>query len=803
LNFLAILVEAWLNAQESLWNQNIPYQSSFLDNENWNGYVLSEKKLNQFIQSASKRPKTKDPISIHNWFVMYTISMLCWNLGHRASRDPFCDNKLMDIESKLLLINDKKKHGSNNFRILKIPKLLITQYKNYITHLNNFALCSFEIKNPKHQSKEHFNYIKRLIAPKNKPIQQTRLFFLLREDGKKIIPITPKRIEEFFKKHGMPVKANFGRHHIATQLAHQFNLSNRTIQLFLGHSMRNKTSLLSELNIMSSLDEITKGTNEIAINDGWKTLRGIGKPRNDIDLEQELGTVDTVSDEFFPRKKPGYIQRKEYQAKQTSKINLLSDEIKSYIDNLEKVKEIKTINNKPVKIKYSKQEIDEIERGFHEKIVGLDYPHHVAWKELLKHLREEFYDDIPFPELLNRRSLNTGVSSLNQSTVQSFVKSQKNCLKWTYWLNNRFKEWVLQSDSENEIHTKLTAVLVLNASIVGGMQREDTLLAIANFKNKNKSHNYKVFKIDKGLCIEIYEHRTYRYHDKETKTIEEFEETLWRDRWSPDPLSSSIIISLSNKPLPAHSEVEYFLNRLLDNVGLPYSKKGSLTKSIAKANRSKSFLDKRLHQHSVQVNKIHRRPLSISAWARLNTNQQWIRPVQAKLSTEIPQVKTTHNYTETFSPKQLKKVIAKAMKDLIKTRHIYRSVQCQRFSDTFLKIQNDLISPPLAVSLFFTWAVLLSERGTKGFSNRGMLKLKDNTIDQYVKRLYNAFFIKQPPPTFENMSSEQITDFYRKAIEGNSDLSTTHNLKQLIYMFHTSSESSGLVERCDWYCCPL
>ena len=107
------------------------------------------------------------------------------------------------------------------------------------------------------------------------------------------------------------VKANFGRHHIATHLASDFDLPYEKVQLFLGHTLKTKTSLLSETCLNDNLTLIQKHIETIINNDGWKAIKGIGKPRKpskELQVKREVKKqVDII------RKKKKATKKKEVE----------------------------------------------------------------------------------------------------------------------------------------------------------------------------------------------------------------------------------------------------------------------------------------------------------------------------------------------------------------------------------------------------------------------------------------------------------------------------------------------------------
>ena len=789
------LIDTWIDAQKALWGKSPPQQLELYQDEAWNGYVLQPDKFKSFLDRIQAQPNQNDLVRFHNWFTTYTILMLTWNLGHRAVTDPLCEQNLLNLESDLILINDKKKHGSNNFRILKLPRLLKSQYESYLSHLNSLAI---NIKNLGKES-DLYNiglYIQKIIAPTKREVKQRRLFFLIKDNGKSIRAIKPKYLQEVLRTNSLPVKSNFGRHHIATRLMYEYNFSYPQVQLFLGHSMKLKTGLTSELTILETIKKISVAINEIAINDGWLLLKGINHSKQSEPLI--LKSIKSPLESIYPKKEPGYILREQYQNEQKVKIKKLTKELKNYLNKIARDLESKTTTKNTEHVGDINRS-EEIELQFREEIKGLDFPHHIQWRELLGYIRDEFDGKNPLPSVLKYNQLSTGISSLNKTTANKFETIDATCSQWPRWLNSEWHTWINSSVDSNIRFARLRATLIVNAALIGRATREEVILGLGFKRYSNIQYYYELY-VTAGIThIEIYKKEKYEI-DKET-----FWETSWCDRWLPDPFSKALLIGIHGSPTPkiSDSQIEIELSNVKDLLNLPFSR-SSTFKNIAKMYRHKSVLEFSGCHYAIQSGKFRRRPLSIESWTRSITQNQWLKE---ELSESLPEIsinekqqyiKSTESNNEHFDSKKFETYINKILENHINNASSRRSVQCSRIAASFEKISNKLTNAPLPILMFLSWTVIFCERGTKGYSKNGKIKLQDTTIKEYVIRLYKNLFLTETFPYFESMTGDEITEFYKSVIESYPSKTKKHNLKQLIYMFQIHAENMYQIEECDW-----
>ncbi len=774
------LIDAWNTVQNKLWDSADMSPSIGYKDLAWNGYVLKSAVLRKAVHNLKQRPSASNLVKFHNWFTMYTVSMLSWNLGHRAVRDPFCEEELVDLESGLLLINDKRKHGSNNFRILKIPEILSTQYLNYIDHLTNFVR-RIEDSDPEGELKEICLYMKKIIASGNRKVEQRRLFFLISK-SLKIKGVSPKKLKKWWNQNGLPVKSNFGRHHVATELINYYGISYPVAQLFLGHSMKSKTSLLSEVVLSRDLKSIEIASVSIILGPGWESLLGLPTPNQPGTLK--LGRIKSPASNIYPFKRPGYVLRAEFQKEQENRIRVITKEIKACLNEV-------TSDNSGLVDEALQDRRNALEADFRNRIIGLDFPHHKEWRSLLSFIRVEFNNENPMPSVLRFNNLSSGISFLSKSSAKKYTKSKNASLIWLDWLNTDWVSWVTEGECAGVHQSKMVATLVLQAALLGGAPRSSVTAGLGQRQQSSSIDSYKIYNTNGLTHIELYRSELYEVEG------EKLWEERWVDRWIPDQFSKALLVTISKYQDIDSSQVELYLGELRSKLDLPFASR-SILADVAKISQPVYALNYAGYSSAVQTGKIKRRPLSIEAWSRLRLNQRWDSKASRR-SKPNKVVRTDTKISNTsFDTEKFREIIKNGMKSLRASGSHRRRDQCERFAEMFEYIQMRLTRAPLSISMFLSWAACFSRRGTRGFSTSGKLKLKDTTLDPYITRLYDALFRADKFPVFEAMSGNEITEFYRQAINKNVGKTTTHNLKQLLYIFQMNSESEYLIVECDW-----
>ncbi len=769
------LLKAWHEAQFSLWDYNQHVKKDIFYDGVWNGFVLKKGTLQAFTQRISVQKSTKDFIAFHNHFTKYTISMLCWNLGHRPVRDPFCEEELIDLDLKLVLINDKRKHGSDNFRVLPVPEILKTQYNHYQEHLKSLYKWLKKSGGFTHITE----YLKEVLNKKSNH-DHKRLFFLLNDDATQLIPIKKTTLKSFFKNNELPVPPNFGRHHIATHLANSKCISYMTVQIFLGHSMRAKTSLLSPVCLHQSLSEIKDRLNIIIHRDGWKAIPGYTTESakeicNQCDQTQKLS-----NEAFFPKDLPGPKLRKTYLENQEKKIVSVSKKIETYLKKITSQKKDQISRD------------DEYEQQLTLEMKHLDFPHHHVWKDLLNFIKDEFDYNNPLPGLLRFNSFTSGISSLKKSSLNNYSLSLKDTDIWLEWLNKQCITYIKDSDSEKTKIIRIKTILCLNAAILGGASRKSVILGIAQKRDKKERHSYKLFQTENIMHVEIYRHEKYQI--KEQK----YWEKLWIDRWIPDPFSSILLSRLVNSQQISVQRIEKELKKLKNELKLSFSLNSPIL-GLYRTSHGSNMIEKPLYEHAIQSAKSVRRPMNFSSWTRHLTGRKFnliqdTRHSDSKLTKN--ERNTTFNTPNQF--KILLDLIKDEIKPILQTSNGIRKHQCLRIENKLLDIESSLNNPPLTLIIFFSWAITLCQRGTRGFNPHGKLRLKDDTLNTYISFLFERLFIDQDYPKLEQITSEEITAFYKNLIITYSQKSQGKRLKQLIYMFHKQAEENFSINECDW-----
>ena len=101
--------------------------------------------INEFVTHLASRciaaPSNRREalVAAHNAMALYALQMLVFVTGHRAVSDPFFDLGIFDLQSQIVLIEDKVVSAAHQARISWLPPLAITQLKNYIFHLRSLS----------------------------------------------------------------------------------------------------------------------------------------------------------------------------------------------------------------------------------------------------------------------------------------------------------------------------------------------------------------------------------------------------------------------------------------------------------------------------------------------------------------------------------------------------------------------------------------------------------------------------------------------------------------------------------------
>ena len=365
----------------------------------------------------------------------------------------------------------------------------------------------------------------------------------------------------------------------------------------------------------------------------------------------------------------------------------------------------------------------------------LDFPHHHAWKNLLGFMKDEFDYNNPLPGLLRFNSFTSGISALKKSSLNNYSKSLKDTGAWLEWLNNHCIAYIEDSDSTKTSTIRIKTILCLNASILGGGSRKSITCGIAKKRDTAERYSYKLFQTENIIHVEIYRHEKYQTEEGI------YWEKIWIDRWIPDPLSSLLLSKLINSPQVSAERIEKELSKLKKELKLSFSLHSPLI-GLYKTSHGSDMIEKPLYEHAIQSDKAVRRPMSFPSWTRHLTGRRF-NPAQEPHNSDnkLTQNEQDVPFNNPSEFEALLNLIKDEIKTIIQTSNGIRKHQCQRIENKLTTIQSSLQNPPFTLIIFFSWAVTLCQRGTRGFNQYGKLRLQDKTLNTYISFLFERLFI--------------------------------------------------------------
>ena len=314
------------------------------------------------------------------------------------------------------------------------------------------------------------------------------------------------------EQHDLYVRENFGRHHMATHLSSFNDYSFRDVQLFLGHSLGFKTNIYSETDLPAWMKKTRRYIEEIIKKDGWKIINGL--PKNTIsklEWSESIISKRQLAQSFLNDVKPGHINRNQRNKGLSDEINIVSQEIKNYIEKFLKNK----LRNR------------KIENQILKKLIGLDFPHHTGWKKIRNRYKNEDLENSPIASILKKFQFELANSSINPLFSNQIDKNHSTSNLFIDWLNDKSEDgwlyWVTDNKKEFNLN-KLHSTLVISAAIFSNLSRVDSLSSLIDQTNFRTN----LYKTDENIYLEFLKTLT-------TETASETSENNhWIDRWHPD-----------------------------------------------------------------------------------------------------------------------------------------------------------------------------------------------------------------------------------------------------------------------------
>ena len=758
-------------------------QLELLQDDIWNGYVIQDQSLSDFMKAIQFPPRKSDIFEFHNWYTMYTVMMMSWLLGHRAVRDPFCEEKNFNVDGKTVLINDKNKHGHKHLRMLVIPEIVSKQYAFYRRHL--LGLLEI-IENEKDSSRADLKlYLRKVLSGGPSKVKEgaekfyPRLFFLLNRDGTKLKAITKSRMNSYFYEMGLPVPANFGRHHIATKLVSDQGFSHQEVQYFLGHSLKDKTKQLSERAMMPTLKKISEATDRIAVSDGWKSIRGFSC--ENPDRRVRFCHDDFDNPKFLPKHLPGYVDRVERGEDQEARIEALSEEICDYLDQL---------YGRSEKHDLSEQARQEIEQDFKSRIKGLDFPHHRGWSALKRYIREEFEGENPLPKMLKFNNLSSGVSLLAGNAHVIGGQCQDKAHKWSVWLNSSAADFIDSARSKEDRYVRLTTLAVISSVYLGGATRNVVTQGLANAHYSDAIYRSELRVTGNVASVEIFTSEEYKAEG------EYYWEEKWVDRWIPDDVTLLFLIARSEYEglVVSPRKVQHCMKDVLTSLGIKESSDWNL-KKLPNSFRLNSKVTLPGFIAAAKGAYIHRRPLDSGSWERMLIGE--VKTTSAEQSEERKKI-VRQKFCADSSVSELDDRIYYEIERIINNPSNTRSKQAHRIEVMLHALSEEYNHYPRFFGVFFSWAIMLARRGMRGFSSTGKLKLKAGTIQTYIRRLYQGLFGNAAFIHRDHITAEEKTKLFEKIIDSKLETTYAKNMRQLLYMFDMCAKRFYGDQPCDW-----
>ena len=212
-------------------------------------------------------------VEFHNLFTLYTYLVLSLATGHRPVRNPFENVKDFDLVRGVVYIGDKHNKAGPNFRIVPLAPTAALQVEAWQRHLTYISEC-WRLTQP-----DVAHAAQRALKGEGDP--STFLFFIdpdVEANGEveifRPVSIAPSDLQERLKNI-WPVKENWARHHMRTQLARK--LPDELLDAFMGHGAIGGEPLIRESGLAMGDLAALRDAVEAVLKDMWvEATDGLG-----------------------------------------------------------------------------------------------------------------------------------------------------------------------------------------------------------------------------------------------------------------------------------------------------------------------------------------------------------------------------------------------------------------------------------------------------------------------------------------------------------------------------------------------
>ncbi len=181
------------------------------------------------LQTARDKIRSgkSSPLLLHNDITVYTVMMIGFATGYRATRDPLLQKAEMDRTTGFGVISDKDGDDLYHSRIIWLPEFCFKQLDHYQEHLSVFENWLFA-----HNQELFFASRQKEVTGRRSERKIPSLFFV--RNDMRAIDIRPKYMQTLLKilNYDLPVNAN--RHYLRTSLL-QRGCPVEVINAFMGH----------------------------------------------------------------------------------------------------------------------------------------------------------------------------------------------------------------------------------------------------------------------------------------------------------------------------------------------------------------------------------------------------------------------------------------------------------------------------------------------------------------------------------------------------------------------------------------
>ena len=199
-------------------------------------YVPRELTVTAMVRDLRARLKTArdnlqkeddSPLRLHNDITIYTVLMIGFATGYRATRDPLLQKAEMDRTTGFCVISDKDGDDLYHSRIIWLPDICFQQLDLYQEHLSHFENWLFM-----HNQDLFFDSRQKDVIGRRLERETPSLFFI--QNDMHGLEVRPKWISKLMKviNYDLPVNAN--RHYLRTNLLYR-GCPVEVINAFMGH----------------------------------------------------------------------------------------------------------------------------------------------------------------------------------------------------------------------------------------------------------------------------------------------------------------------------------------------------------------------------------------------------------------------------------------------------------------------------------------------------------------------------------------------------------------------------------------